>query len=394
MSRIDEMVQRLCPDGVGYKQLGEVANVQRGVRVVRKNLSDNEGYPVYQNSLTPLGYFTETNEPAGTPFVIGAGAAGDIGYSDEDYWGADDCYSIECSDALSGRFVYHVLLDKQPKLKALVRKASIPRLARTGIERLEIPVPSLDIQREIVRVLDSFAELEAKLEVELEAELEARKAQYAYYRDRLLSRESLEEMAGGEVAFETIGSLFTTFTGKTPRKSDKDMFGGQYPFYKPGDFEHGHSVSHTAESLSERGFESSKRVLADSTLVTCIASLGKVGYAQHDGACNQQINVILPNEKMNPRFVFLCCCSGWFQSELERLANHSNVPNLSLRAFNKIGFPIPPLSVQQRVVDILDRFDALTTSLTDGLPAEIEARRQQYEYYRDKLLDLPRKEVA
>lgn len=177
MSKIDDLIQKLCPDGVEHKKLSEVANVQRGVRVVRKNLSERDGYPVYQNSLAPLGYYSKANEPAGTPFVIGAGAAADIGYSAEEYWGADDCYSIECGDRLIGRFIYYVLLSRQHRLKARVRKASIPRLARVAIEQLDIPVPPLEVQEEVVRILDSFAKLEA------------RRQQYAHYRDRLLNFE-------------------------------------------------------------------------------------------------------------------------------------------------------------------------------------------------------------
>lgn len=178
MSKIETLVTALCPDGVEYRKLGEVANIKRGTRVVKKNLSTSEGYPVFQNSLTPLGYHTDFNEPPGTPFVICAGAAGEIGYSESEYWAADDCYSIECSEALDSKYTLHSLLRSQGTLKAQVRKASIPRLSKDVVARLEIPVPPIEVQREIVRVLDSFAELEA--------ELEARKAQYAYYRDRLL----------------------------------------------------------------------------------------------------------------------------------------------------------------------------------------------------------------
>ena len=133
MSRIDEMIERLCPDGVEFKPLGEVANITRGVRVTRKQLSAVGPFPVFQNSLQPLGYFEKANFPANTTFVIGAGAAGQIGYSDTDYWGADDCYSVVCSELLDGRFVYHCLLSMQPYLFSRVRKASIPRLSRSAI---------------------------------------------------------------------------------------------------------------------------------------------------------------------------------------------------------------------------------------------------------------------
>lgn len=182
MNKIDTLVAELCSDGVEYSKLGEVANIRRGRRVVKKNLSTSEGYPVFQNSLTPLGYHTDFNEPAGTPFVICAGAAGEIGYSESEYWAADDCYSIECSEALDSKFALYSLLHSQGMLKAQVRKASIPRLSKDAVARLEIAVPPIEVQREIVRVLDTFTELIDTLT----EELNCRGQQYAHYRDRLL----------------------------------------------------------------------------------------------------------------------------------------------------------------------------------------------------------------
>ena len=202
-------------------------------------------------------------------------------------------------------------------------------------------------------------------------------------------------MAVGEVPLVSLDDSFQTFTGKTPPKSRKDLFGNDYPFYKPGDFDDGLSVSSAEDGLTEDGLVLSKVVAEGATMVVCIgASIGKVGYVESKGSCNQQINVIPVSEQFNPRFVFIYCCSSWFKKQIEAKANYSSMPILSLRQFGKLVIPMPPLSVQQQVVDILDRFDALTTSLTDGLPAEIEARRQQYEYYRDKLLDFPRKGAA
>lgn len=147
----------------------------------------DSGYPVFQNSLTPLGFHTETNYPADTAFVIGAGAAGEVGYSSVDYWGADDCYSICPSEKVLSKYVYHFLLTKQGVLKANVRKASIPRLARNVIEKLSIPVPPLEEQQRIVDVLDRFDALTTSISEGLPAEIEARRQQYEYYRDKLLS---------------------------------------------------------------------------------------------------------------------------------------------------------------------------------------------------------------
>ena len=187
MSKLEDLIREFCPNGVEYKKLVDAVSVERGKRVVREQLSPNGKYPVYQNSLTPLGFHTEYNNTADTTFVIAAGAAGEIGYSDVDFWAADDCFALVCPQSVSNRYIYHVLLWAQPRLISRVRKASIPRLSRLEIENLVIPVPPLEVQREIVRVLDEFEELTAKLTAELTAELTARKQQYEHYRDMLLT---------------------------------------------------------------------------------------------------------------------------------------------------------------------------------------------------------------
>lgn len=196
MSRIDELIERLCPNGVEYRALGEVCELARGVRVVKKNLAEEGDIPVFQNALKPLGFNPESNRRGEMTFVICAGAAGQIGYSKVEFWAADDCYTIEAAE-LNDRFLYHLLFSQQNKLLSQVRKASIPRLARTAIEKLRIPVPPMEVQEEIVRMLDSFAELEA----ELETELEARKAQHAYYRDAIFE-------SRGNVPVSRLGDLF------------------------------------------------------------------------------------------------------------------------------------------------------------------------------------------
>ena len=186
MESIEQMIKRLCPKGVEYVKLGEVCEIRRGIRVVKKQLGEEDGYPVFQNSLTSLGLYESSNRKAGTTFVICAGAAGEIGYCYSEFWAADDCSTVE-SDVLTDRFIYFYLMTQQYKLKSQVRKASVPRLSREAIENLVIPLPPLEIQSRIVEVLDKMATLTAELEAELKAELEARKQQYEYYRNKLLT---------------------------------------------------------------------------------------------------------------------------------------------------------------------------------------------------------------
>ncbi len=141
MTKLDELIQEHCSDGVEYKKIGAVVSIERGKRLVREQLSADRGYPVFQNSMTPLGYHSDYNYPENTAFMIGAGAAGEIGFSTVKFWAADDCYPMVCGEDISSRYLYHALLRLQPQIKSRVRKASIPRLSRASIEQFDIPVP-------------------------------------------------------------------------------------------------------------------------------------------------------------------------------------------------------------------------------------------------------------
>ena len=172
---------------IKWLKLSDIVTIERGKRVVRNDLSQEIGYPVYQNALKPLGYYTDKNRNANSVFVIGAGAAGEIGYSYVDYWAADDCFTFVCDDKLNQRYLYFLLMSKQAYLKNNVRKSSIPRLPRIALENMEIPVPPLKEQKRIVSILDRFDKLCNDISEGLPAEIEARQKQYEYYRDKLLT---------------------------------------------------------------------------------------------------------------------------------------------------------------------------------------------------------------
>lgn len=190
MSRLEQLIAEFCPDGVEYKKLSDAAEMTRGVRVVRSQLSDDEKYPVYQNSMSPLGHFDKSNVQANTAFIISAGAAGTVGFSAVDFWAADDCFYFICPENLSSKYLYYALICKQEYLFSKVRRASVPRLSRIFIEQLTIPLPPLPVQREIVRILDNFTELTA------------RKKQYEYYRNELLT-------FGDDVPMVPLGEIAT-----------------------------------------------------------------------------------------------------------------------------------------------------------------------------------------
>lgn len=172
---------------ITWKMLGDVANVQRGKRLVKSQLEKIGKYAVYQNSMIPLGYYHESNVKSDTTFVISAGAAGEIGHSKLDFWAADDVYFLTDSESVMSKYLYYCLLVQQNKILGQVRRASIPRLSRAVIEKLTIPVPSVSEQERIVTILDKFDALVNDISEGLPAEIKARRSQYEYYRNKLLT---------------------------------------------------------------------------------------------------------------------------------------------------------------------------------------------------------------
>ncbi|MCA6595964.1 MAG: restriction endonuclease subunit S [Pseudanabaena sp. M046S1SP1A06QC] len=359
---------------VEWKALGEVAKIQRGRRLVKSELEEFGKYAVFQNCMTPLGYYHESNVKSDTTFIISAGAAGEIGYSDVDFWAADDVYYFLTPENLKSKFLYYFLLTQQTKILGQVRRASIPRLSKTAFEKIPLPIPcpdkpdrSLAIQAEIVRILDTFTELTA----ELTAELSDRQKQYEYYRDRLLT------FAEGEVEWKTLGEVF-------------QMRAGQHI-----------SASKIMQTVNEK------------YIYPCFGGNGVRGFVNensHDGAhlligrqgalcgnvqrmkgrfyATEHAVVVTSNDQVNIDWAFHMLTV----MNLNQYASQSAQPGLAVGNLQSLKIPIPSLEEQVNVASILDKFDTLTHSISEGLPREIALRQKQYEYYRDLLLSFPKLE--
>ena len=377
MSNLEELIERLCPDGVEYKYLADVVTIKRGVRLIKKELKDNAKYPVYQNSLIPLGYYDDYNCEANKTMIITAGAAGDIVYSNTKFWAADDCFYFICNRYLDDKFLYYVLMSQQREIYSKVRKASIPRLPRIVIEKIKLPVPPLEVQREIVRILDNFT----FLTTELAAELAARQKQYEYYRDLLLTfkpnestilNERTNELElSGAIRWMKLGDTCVLKAGKaisaaeiSPNVNDDYI----YPCYG------GNGL---------RGYVTNYNQDGEHPIVGRQGALcGNVCYACNKFYATEHAIVVSPSALYNEKFLYYLLDFA----RLEQYKTAGAQPGLSVARLEKVVLPVPPLEVQKRIVDILDRFDALCNDISSGLPAEIEARQKQYEYYRDKLL--------
>ena len=399
MSKLKELIDLLCPNGVEYTTLGNIAEIKRGVRVVKSDLEIVGSIPVYKNSLTPLGYYSKSNFNADTTFVIGAGAAGEIGYSAIPYWGADDCYSIICSSKIISKYVYYQLSNNQIFLKSRVRTASIPRLARTAIEQFPIPIPPIEVQEEIVRILDTFSAHAA----ELQAELQARKEQYEYYRNLLLTfnpsacgcgtdgeQEIKVTTWGGhsyEITWKTMEEICSKIcSGGTPSTSVKSYYNGNIPWMRTQEVDW-KEVFDTEMKITEEAVKNSsaKMIPANCVIIAMYGAtaakccINKIPLTTNQACCNLQINPKIADY----RYVYQYICNEYKNLKAMGEGSQSNINAAKIKNYR---IPIPPIELQEKIVAILDRFETLVNDLTQGLPAEIATVKEQYEYYRNKLL--------
>ena len=367
-------IERLL-DGaeVEWKELDEVAEVKRGRRLVRKELSETGRYAVFQNSMTPLGFYNEGNVCGDTTFIISAGAAGEIGYSTVDFWAADDIYYFLPTTTIYSKYLYYFLLTKQTAIKGQVRRASVPRLAKNAFAKIKIPIPPLSVQQEIVRILDKFTTLEA----ELEAELDCRKRQYEYYRNKLLSFDMLNKGGGNSlnnIFILPLGEVCSVLRGK--RLTKRELYEeGSYPVFHGG--------------VEPIGYYSKPNREAHSAMIINVgASAGTIGYSSKEFWSSDGCFCFSHSESLSQRFLYylLQSMEGFIKAKVRK----AGIPTLDSKVIEKIKIPIPPLSEQKRIVSILDKFDTLTNSISEGLPKEIALRRKQYAHYRDRLLNFQR----
>lgn len=378
MSELTYLEKLLDGVDVEWLPLGNITTIKTGQSVNKNMISDNPGeYPVINSGREPLGFidiWNTDNDPIGIT-TRGAGV-GSVTWQDGKYFRGNLNYSVTINkeQSVSVRYLYHLLLEMQKEIQELCTFDGIPALNASSLKKLLIPIPSPDnpeksfaIQSEIVRILDTFTALTA----ELTAELNMRKKQYNYYRDQLLSFDD------GEVEWKTLGEVATFRRGTAITQKQTT----------PGD------IPVVANGPTPTYFHSESN-RQDETIV--IARSG--AYAGYVSFWNQPIFLtdafsVHPNLKIvKPKFLYYVLQNK--QEHIHAMKKGAGVPHVRVKEFESYDVPIPHLAEQVRIITILDKFDTLTNSITEGIPREIELRQKQYEYYRDMLFSFPKPEVA
>ena len=388
MSKLEELIQQYCPDGVEWKTLGEATIMKRGTSATKGIMQEGD-IPVISGGRQPAFYCNVSNRTGEVITVAGSGAgAGYVQYWNEPIF-VCDAFSIQGNETLKTKYVYYILTNIQEKIYSTKKGGGVPHVHISSIDKFEIPVPPLPVQEEIVRILDNFTELQA----ELQAELQKRKLQYNYYLDNLLS---FNRGYQTEVKWMKLKDVATQWYRGAGIKREEVSEDGM-PCIRYGEIHTTYNIwfddciSHTDESKqASRKYAEKGDILFAITSEDIPLVGNSVAYLG-----NERImvggDIVVMKHNQDPKYMAYALSTSDAikqkgKGKVKSKVVHTNVPSLQ-----EIVIPIPSIAEQQRIVSILDRFDTLTTDLTAGLPAEIEKRRQQYEYYRDKLLTFKRK---
>ena len=393
---IDRLVAELCPDGVEYRPLGELLAYEQPTKYLVSSKDYDESYP--------------------TP-VLTAGKTFILGYTNETegiYPASEEEPVIIFDDFTTAfKWVEFPFKAKSSAMKMLTLKSGTNSLfkyvyyamqcivynssdhARQWISKysnIEIPVPPVEIQEAIVEILDKFTNLEA----ELEAELEARRTQYEHYRNQLLSYDSLA--ARGSVSWIPLRELGVWSGGGTPSKSRGDYWNeGNIPWVTPKDMRSS-KIHNSMMNVTDRAVRESNVKLIEAPSIALVVRSSilqhtfPVAQIDVDATFNQDMKVLVVDpDRFERRYIYYALSANGQEILRHTSKQGGSVNSLVVPQLMDFGIPVPEIDEQRRIADLLDRFDALVNDITSGLPAEIAARRAQYEHYRDRLLSFPKK---
>ena len=359
MSKLYELIAELCPNGVEYKLLSQVLSIKNG----RDYKGFSEGsVPVYGTGGI-ITYIDRYAYDKPSVLIPRKGSINKLYYVNVPFWTVDTIFYTEINvEIIEPKFVFYYLQTQH--LENLNTAGGVPSLTQAVLNKIRIPLPPLAVQREIVHIFDNFTELTAELTVELTAERTLRKQQYEYYRDKLFN-------FGDEVEWRSLREIAEIGTGSSNTNEELEV--GEYPFFV-----------RSQEVRRKDTFEYDETAIitsGDGVGVGKIFHYIEGKYALHQRA--YRIHIV--DKSVNPKYYFYYMKSN-FLRYIEKNAVNSSVTSIRRKMLDDFTVPIPSIEEQERIVAILDRFDALVNDITKKLPAEIGARQKQYEYYRDKLL--------
>ena len=357
MNQLNKLIKKLCPNGAEYKTIQELCEITRGKVISKDFIRYNIGeYPVYSSQTENNGELGKINtydfNGEYLTWTTDGANAGSVFYRNGKFSITNVCGLLKTlNNKITTKFLFYILSIEAPKY--VNKGMGNPKLMSNVMAKIRVPVPPLEVQGEIVRILDDFTLLSA----ELSAELKARQVQYEYYRDKLLENKNKTQV----VFLEDILKIKNG-------KDYKHLGNGDIPVYGTGGI---------MTYVNQYSYNK------PSVLIPRKGSLDKLYYVDKPF---WNVDTIFYTEidesKAIPKYIYY-----YLQNEhLEKLNKAGGVPSLTQTILNKIKIVLPNIEIQNKIINVLDNFDTICSDLKIGLPAEIEARQKQYEFYRDTLL--------
>ena len=396
MSKLDELIRELCPDGVEYVKLNSVCDIYDGTHSTPNYTESGVKFASVENIgnlYATRKYISEKDfekykiKPRiGDVMMTRIGSVGVCTVVDR-----NEALAFYVSlallrpqlDKVQSRFLKYAIESihgrKELRKRTLINAVPI-KINKDDIGKVTIPLPPIEIQSEIVHTLDNYTENVVKLQNQLTAELTARKAQYSYYRDKLLTFESRIQL----LPLKDIAKFSYGYT-------DKAQEHGDTRFLRITDIAEDGTMKPEGAKYILLNNESKKYLVkkGDLLLARTGATYGKTLYVPDNSPAvyaSFLIKIELDNSKISNRYYWHFSKSSQYWRQAEKLVSKGGQQQFNTNAVERVVVPVPPLDVQNRIVNVLDNFERICSDLNIGLPAEIEARQKQYEYYRDKLL--------
>ena len=367
MNKLKELIDKLYTDGIQYKKLSELCIALKKRTLKTSDLKVNGKYPVINSGRELYGFYDEFNNKNAITFAARGEYAGFISYFEDKFWAGGLCYPYSSKDEkiITNKFLYYYLKSKEKIImETLVARGSIPALNKTDLDRFMIAVPPLEVQDEIVRILDDFTLLSA----ELSAELKARKEQYEYYRDKLLKNNK------NKVEIKTLDDVCNISAGgDVPKENFSKEKNEKY------------NIPIISNGIGKNALYGYTDIVKIDKKAVTIAARGTIGYAEYRDYSYypiiRLISAVSKNEnELNTKFLYYSLQGRKYNVQT------TGIPQLTVPTFKKEKISIPEIKIQEKIVEVLDNFNKICSDLKIGLPAEIEARQKQYEFYRDTLL--------
>jgi len=398
MTKLESLIEELCPDGVEYRSLGGIGTVTRGSGLPKSDFTETGVGCIHYGQIYTyyniFAYDTKSFVSHDTSLKLKKVNTGDIIIAVTSENVEDVCKCVAWlgeNEIVTGGHTAIFKHNQNPKYIAywfqtmdfyeqkrrIAHGTKVIEVTPSKLAHVKIPLPPLLIQHEIVRILDNFTELTA--------ELTARRKQYLYYSKYLIDHQPISEHT-------KLGDLGKWHGGGTPSTQNKRFWdSGTIPWITSKDMI-GTVLSRTQDCITPEAINNSTAKLLPKNTVAVVVRSGilrhtlPIVFIPFETTVNQDIKALVPKNGISARYVAYALRANHDELLIKTKKAGGTVESIVMQQFLNYEIPLPSLEIQESIVALLDRFDALTTDISIGLPAEIAARQKQYEYYRDKLL--------